>query len=82
MKDETLGNSQAFASIAVDGIRVYRANGLTKREYFAAMAMQGISANASLTSTSFEKIAEWSVKQAEALITELNNQTQQHDTNL
>jgi len=64
--------SQAFASIAVDGIRVYRANGLTKREYLAAMAMQGISANASLTSTSFEKIAEWSVKQADALITELN----------
>jgi hypothetical protein len=42
MKDETLGNSQAFASIAVDGIRVYRANGLTKREYFAAIALQGI----------------------------------------
>ena len=46
--------------------------GLTKREYFAAMAMQGISANVSLTGSSFEKIAEWSVKQAEALIEALN----------
>jgi len=72
MENETLGNSQAFASIAVDKQGTYGSTGLTKREYFAAMAMQGISANASLTSTSFEKIAEWSVKQAEALITELN----------
>ena len=71
---QTIGITQAFASIAVDKDRTYGDTGLTKREYFAAMAMQGISANASLTSTSFEKIAEWSVKQADALIEELNKE--------
>jgi hypothetical protein len=42
MNKETLGNSQAFASIAVDKQGTYGSTGLAKREYFAAMAMQGI----------------------------------------
>jgi hypothetical protein len=46
--------------------------GLTKREYFAAMAMQGISANGISNGKLFETIAEWSVKQADALIEALN----------
>jgi len=46
--------------------------GLTKREYFAAMAMQGISANEVFASRSSGAIAQWSVKQADALIEQLN----------
>ena len=70
MKDETLGNSQAFASIAVDGIRVYRANGLTKREYFAAMALKGI---LSQDDSRPSDAATWAVEYADALIDALNN---------
>jgi hypothetical protein len=44
---------------------------LTKREQFAAMAMQGHCANAELTDTPAEVIAKWSVEQADALIAEL-----------
>ena len=47
--------------------------GLTKREYFAAMAMQGMCANSSFTKcATYEDMAEWSVKQADALIEALN----------
>jgi len=49
-------------------------HGLTKREYFAAMAMQGICANSSLAErSSYNSFAEWSVQQADALIEALNN---------
>ena len=43
--------------------------GLTKREYFAAMAMQGLLAKSTATK---EMIAEMAVEHAEALINELN----------
>ena len=46
-----------------------RPNGLTKREYFAAMAMQGLLANDSGLITSKARDA---VKAADALIEELN----------
>jgi len=47
--------------------------GLTKREYFAAMAMQGMHANSSFTKIwTYENIAEWSVQQADSLIEALN----------
>lgn len=45
--------------------------GLTKREYFAAMAMQGIIANPNIE-ISYDELAESSVRQAECLIDELN----------
>ena len=32
----------AFASVAISGNDGYQQDGLTKREYFAAMAMQGL----------------------------------------
>lgn len=35
----------AFASVAISGNHGYQQDGLTKREYFAAMAMQGIVSN-------------------------------------
>jgi hypothetical protein len=46
--------------------------GLTKREYFAAMAMQGMLASANNTLFDYETIAVHSVKHADALINALN----------
>lgn len=48
--------------------------GLTKREYFAALAMQGyVSADYTANSgTPVENMAEFAVKMADALIIELN----------
>jgi len=50
--------------------------GLTKREYFAAMAMQGMHANPQIWSTSIEPetVPVMAVKQADALIKELNRE--------
>ena len=45
--------------------------GLTKREYFAAMAMQGIITSPQ-TAATWEKIVEVSIKVADLLIEELN----------
>jgi len=50
----------------------YSDSSLTKREYFAAMAMHGMCANSDYTHNSQSAIAEWSVKQADALIEALN----------
>ena len=47
-------------------------NGLTKREYFAAMAMQGIIANKDGLDIKIERIVESAVDTADALIEELN----------
>lgn len=53
-------------------------SGLTKREYFAAMAMQGVLANpttvASYTIKDTNDLAEVCLKLTEALITELNKE--------
>ena len=51
---------------------IYKSNGLTKREYFAALAMQGALANKSAHERTIEMITESSVKLADALIEELN----------
>ena len=72
---ETLKNDQAFprpASHSPEFGPVHPKLGLTKREYFAAMAMQGMCANSDYTHNSQSAIAEWSVKQADALIEALN----------
>lgn len=45
--------------------------GLTKREYFAAMAMQGLCANTAYGDTQAGFLAKWSVEQADALLAEL-----------
>ena len=44
--------------------------GLTKREYFAAIAMQGLLANDSYPKAN--RTAAWAVEQADTLIQELN----------
>jgi hypothetical protein len=49
---------------------VWSEGGLTKRELFAAMALQGMLSDSNLTDT-FENFARNSVKSADALIAEL-----------
>ena len=44
--------------------------GITKREYFAAMAMQGMLANASYDTCSFAKIAKDSFSVTDAMLAE------------
>ena len=70
-QDLTIGNSQAFPSIGVDNDGYsYGGPGLTKREYFAAVALQGIFAFNK--DASGEEFARKSVKYADALIDALN----------
>jgi hypothetical protein len=64
----TNGKDSAFSSD--------RQYGLTKREYFSAMAMQGILAKAVLV---HDSIAELAVKNADALIEELNKESKDED---
>ncbi|MFA6060804.1 MAG: hypothetical protein WC756_21585 [Taibaiella sp.] len=59
---KTYANGDAFPTISGQSL------GLTKREYFAAMAMGGMSDS----QYTYERIAEMSVSQADALIKELN----------
>lgn len=65
-----LGNANAFPQ-AKEDLNVDSEYGLTKREYFAAMAMQGLLANGNYI-TSYKLLGEESVMFADALIAELN----------
>jgi hypothetical protein len=70
--NKTFGNSPAFSKPAFyhpDGAIDLPNNGLTKREYFAAIALQGLLANDSALITS--KVID-AVKAADALIEVLN----------
>lgn len=62
----------------VNGFRHGRYESLTKREYFAAMAMQGFnSVNnpwRSITDDRNRFFAQWAVEQADALIAALNGE--------
>lgn len=71
MAKETLGISQAFASIAVDKDRTYGDPGCTKREYFAAMALQGMLSNHYYNNPKY-RAATLAVECADALIDALN----------
>lgn len=66
MDAKTLGHQ----SLYVAG----RYRGLTKRDYFAGLAMQGLCANPSMCTMSqgtVEQIAEWSREHADALLAAL-----------
>ena len=56
----------------IDYTASYTSGGLTKREYFASMAMQGILSNPNNHSFTQKAIAISSVEMADALIKELN----------
>jgi hypothetical protein len=66
---ETKKNESAFPIIAEDYIID---GGLTKREYFASMALQGIIANKDGLDIKIERIVESAVDTADALIEELS----------
>ena len=75
-----LSKEPAFACVGHDALGGgYQQNGLTKREYFAAMAMQGILANTTVSDILSgnngmqipELIAEYSVQYADAVLAEL-----------
>jgi hypothetical protein len=73
--NETNPNEPAFSKPAFyhpDGGLDSPNTGLTKREYFAAMAMQGIIANKDGLDIKIERIVESAVDTADALIEELN----------
>lgn len=81
---KTIKNDSAYP-IIIDNITKYqiRETGLTKREYFAAMAMQGMLSNSKESDPSSEwvlsyatrhEIAKMSVEQADALVAELNKE--------
>jgi hypothetical protein len=77
MTQQTDGKDQAFprpASHSPEFGPVHPKLGLTKREYFAAMAMQGVASDRPFSEFEFSKLAEWSVKQADALIEALNKE--------
>jgi len=56
------------------GHRLFQFAGLTKREYFAAMAMQGMMANPYWDSYKYEDVANVAVLQADKLIKGLNKE--------
>jgi hypothetical protein len=64
---ETKANEPAYPNKQVSSLK-----GLTKREYFAAMALQGIIANKDGLDIKIERIVESAVDTADALIEELN----------
>jgi len=72
-KDEMAFPCQSRWDAGNESMDLYSdATGLTKREYFAAMAMQGFAAAPEGENTTIEGVAKYSVKWADALIDALN----------
>jgi hypothetical protein len=64
-----------YAELNYDGSVYYQHPGLTKREYFAAMAMQGLLSNLTeIEGFREHEIEEFAVMRADALIAELNKE--------
>jgi hypothetical protein len=78
--EKTIANESAFARAAFyhsDGAYVREQEGLTKREYFAAMALQGVCSNQEfLKNLNAEPllVAQGCVEIADALIKALNEE--------
>lgn len=64
MDPKTNGEQPAFR----DSTTHAHQHGLTKREHFAAMAMQGFCAHESIAEQDASKIAKYAVEQADALL--------------
>lgn len=74
--EKTISNEPAFSKAAFyhpDGGCDSPNKGLTKREYFAAMALQGLLSNPSADHP-FSEVADDAVKAAEFLIERLNEE--------
>ena len=76
----THGQESAFPEVQELPQFNHHSYGLTKREYFAAIAMQGILSNAHSHSLSRKEVAISSVEMADALIEELNKQNTTFNT--
>lgn len=80
MENRENGNLPAFAAVTGNPNNPYLQEGLTKREYFAAMAMQGLLTNLFPTSDNqlcpneenVKYMATLSVKASDELLTQLN----------
>ena len=70
----TNGNDPAFANSGIEAANSWAEHGLTKREYFAAMALQGISSYIDREDEIVKDAAALSVEMADALIEALNKQ--------
>lgn len=71
-------NEPAFPTNGLSTINGISLNGLTKRDYFAAMAMQGYIASGSQYNRQpvpDEAIAEWSVRIADLTMAQLEKET-------
>lgn len=68
------GKQGAFA--CVDSQKQYLQEGLTKREYFAAMAMQGVVNRLAQSDIERKRLAEWSVKMADEILKELETKSE------
>ena len=73
------GQSPAYASVAITERESYNQEGLTKREYFAAMALQGLMVQSipgshNLNTDNLNKVrAKFAVNMADAVLCELDN---------
>ena len=71
--DSTTPTTECTVGEVVDGrLQTYYSNGLTKREYFAGLAMQGLLAADNFSNTN--PLAKAAVMQANALIEALNSE--------
>lgn len=66
-------NANTYVYPVGDHSHIQGEYGLTKREYFAALAMQGLFASAEYPSASSIQIAEMAVRQADALLKRLEH---------
>jgi hypothetical protein len=72
-KAKKLGNEPAHPIYGTDETPIYACKcGLTKREFFAAKAMQGLLADPDLTK--FKEITYWAVQCADDLLEELSKE--------
>jgi hypothetical protein len=66
------GNESAFPTISDECVS--HQWGLSKREYFAGLAMQGMLSNSNFTNNTNDLIAIWSIQIADSLLEQLNKQ--------
>lgn len=67
-------NENAFPVFGEEGRNTFCHYGLTKREYFAAQAMQGMIASNEWIADTLERVSKTAIEYADALIAELNKE--------
>ena len=77
-KDKPINaNTPAFGCIAMTDTNGYHGSGLSKREYFAGLAMQGILANHDMIAGGDEKTIHWTAVKSVLFADELLKQLEQ-----